>query len=88
MTPYSFIFGSLQHFNTRDRSRDRYYYKMRQKLNTKASGFLLQIAKVLLQNAWILLQNVTFITNCNVYYKMRRYNRFLVPINHLKQRTS
>ena len=29
--------------------------------------------KQLLQNALILLQNVTFITNCDVYYKMRRY---------------
>ena len=43
------------------------YYKMRQKLLQNALTFLLQ-------NVTILLQNATVFTECDVYYKMRRYN--------------
>ena len=58
---------------------------MRQILFTKCDG----CDKNLLQNALdFLLQDVTVLPNCKVYYKMRKRNRFLVPTNHLKKRTS
>ena len=44
------------------------YYKMRQ---------------ILLQNATILLQNPTLITKCNVYYKLRQYQKYYFLIFHL-----
>ena len=59
------------------------YYKMRQKLLQNATLYfiakydknLLQNALTfLLQNITILLQNATVFTECDVYYKMRRYN--------------
>ena len=64
------------------------YYKMRQILLQNATAILLQNAtevyykmrqvfyckmRQLLQIATILLQNATFITKCDIYYKLRPY---------------
>ena len=60
------IFGSLWHFVT---ICDSYFItKCDKSLFQNASGFLLQ-------NATVLLQNAAVITKCDVYYKMRWYNK-------------
>ena len=42
---------------------------------TKCDKSLLQnVSGFLLQNATVLLQNATIITKCDVYYKLRQYN--------------
>ena len=47
------------------------YYKMRQMLLENATAILLQNASgFLLKNATVSLQNVTVITNCDVYCKL------------------
>ena len=63
---WDFISGSLWYFIIKC---DSYFI-------TKWDKYLLQSASgFLLQNASILLHNETVFTNCDVYYKMRRYNR-------------
>ena len=65
-----FIFDSLWHFIL---ICDRYYYKMRQKFITKCVRFLWQNATVLLQNATVVTNCDDFITKFDVYYKLRQY---------------
>ena len=73
-----FVFGLLLYFIIKC---DRYYYrmwqlvyhKMRQMLIYKMRPFYYKLSQSL-QNALILLQIVTVLANCDVYYKIRRYN--------------
>ena len=48
------------------------YYKIRQVVYYEMRKFHHKLRQSL-QNASILLQNALFITNCDVYYKIRRY---------------
>ena len=48
--------------------RQLFYYKMPQKFIKKASGFSLQ-------NATVIANCDNFITKCDVYCKLRQYNR-------------
>ena len=78
-----FIFGSLLYFITKCnryylknaaalllRNATKAYYKMCQVICYKIWSFYY---RQLLQNALVLLQNATVITNCNVYYKIHQY---------------
>ena len=57
---------------------DSYFIKnCDRSLLQNASGSFLQNATVLLQDAVILLQNVTVITKCDVYYELRQYTVFI-----------
>ena len=50
------------------------YYKMRQILLQNATDIITKCDGALLQNAsGVLLQNVTVISKCDVYYKLRQY---------------
>ena len=51
------------------------YYIMRTVFYYKIPQFYFNLRQ-LLQSASILLENVTVITNCNVYYKMHQYSYF------------
>ena len=67
---YGLIFGSLSQFITKC---GRYYYKMCQLFYYEMTQFYHNMQQ-LIQNAAILLDNVTVTTKCDVYYKMLRYN--------------
>ena len=80
-----FIFGSYD--TLLQNATDTLLKKMRQKFITKCVWFFIQNAAVLLQlrqllqNAFILLQNVTVTTKCFIYYKIRHYSVYTIAHN-------
>ena len=50
--------------------------KCDRRLLQNASDFLLQNARVILQNVTVIINYDDFITKCNSYYKMRRFTNY------------
>ena len=75
MIPYYKMLQTLLQYATTTllQNETKNYSKIPQVFSYKMRQFYYEFRQFL-QNMSIFLQNATVITNCDVYYKMRRYN--------------